>query len=229
MKSLIVRSKSIIPALDVDTLDETTEIVEETCDIEGIGAYKIGFSLVLRFGLTIVKRIRNFTDKPIIYDHQKGATDIPEMGSKFAKVCKSEGVDAVILFPLTGPVVEEAWIKSCQDVDLRVIVGGRMTHKGFLESEGGFICNDASQKIYRMAYEFGVRDFVVPGNKPDFVQLIREAYPDVVLYAPGFIAQNGDVSETGKAAVDNWHAIVGRGIYEAAEKEKIARELSKNL
>ncbi|MBU1704702.1 MAG: orotidine 5-phosphate decarboxylase, partial [Nanoarchaeota archaeon] len=123
--------KTIIPALDVDDLELAEKIVKETCKVKGIGGYKVGFSLVIPFGLKkVVQTIRKYTELPIIYDHQKAGTDIPDTGEIFMKVCKDAGVDAVIIFPAMGPVTEEEWIKAAHGVGLKVIVGGEMTHPG---------------------------------------------------------------------------------------------------
>ena len=43
--------------------------------------YKVGLSLALDCGLPkVVEIAREYTDKPIIYDHLKAGTDIPEVG-----------------------------------------------------------------------------------------------------------------------------------------------------
>ena len=224
--------RSIIPACDVPTLRLLEKMVKETCKIEGIGAYKIGFELVISFGIKeVIKTIRKFTSLPIIYDHQKAATDIPELGEKFAKAVK--GVNAVILFPFTGPETEKAWIQACKKEKLGIIVGGEMTHKGFLESEGGFISEKEALKIYETAANEKVNDYVVPGNKPDKIKLYR-AFLEArgikpVFYSPGLITQGGNIEEGAKAAGDKWHAIIGRALYNAKDINKAAKELVKNL
>ena len=42
----------------------------------------------------VVDEIRKLTKLPIIYDHQKAGTDIPDTGDGFMKACKDSGVDA---------------------------------------------------------------------------------------------------------------------------------------
>lgn len=231
---LISLQRSVIPACDVDTLEKLKDIVLATCNIAGIGGYKVGAELVLQCGLSaVVGMIHHFSDLPIIYDHQKGATDIPEMGIKFARQIKKAGADAFILFPFSGPATAEAWIKACQDAQLVPIVGGHMTHERFLNSDGGFICDTAPFEIYETAATHGVRDFVVPGDKPEFVQRYRGLLEELIgtdnfaLYAPGFIKQGGVISEAGKLAGRRWHAIIGSAIYKAGgmeEMERVARE-----
>ena len=230
--AIIQLKKSIIPACDVDSLDKLEKLVKATCKVKGIGAYKIGFTLVLPFGLkAVIKTIRKHTGLPIIYDHQKAATDIPEIGEKFMKAIK--GVDYIILFPMAGPVTEEKWIKAAFKEKINVIVGGEMTHKAYLTKNGGFIDNYAPKKIFKLAVSLGVNDFVVPGNKPymieEYKRFLESFSIKPVFYSPGLIAQGGSLTEGAKAAGENWHAIVGRGIYEAKDMKKAAEEMVKSL
>lgn len=232
MKQIIKLNKSIIPSCDVSDMVKLKNLVKETCSVEGIGAYKIGLELCIPYGICqVTDTIRKYTNLPIIYDHQKAATDIPELGQKFAKAVK--GVDAVILFPFTGPETEKEWIKACKKANLGVIVGGEMTHKGFLESEGGFISNKESLKIYEIAAKMRINDYVVPGNKPEKIKLYKaflEAHGiKPILYSPGLIAQGGNITESTKAAGERWHAIVGRALYNAKDIYKAAKEVVKLL
>ena len=220
MSDLIKIQKSVIPACDVGTLEKLEELAKATAGLPGIGGYKVGLELTIPFSLTeVIAVIRKHSNAPVIYDHQKGGTDIPELGSKFARAVKIAGADAVILFPFGGAATEEAWIKACQDAGLTVLVGGHMTQAKFLQSEGGFIADSAPEEIYRIAAKNSLTDFVVPGNKTPFVLKYRQVLNEVLgegkfaLYAPGFISQGGDITETGKVAGDNWHAIVGGAIY----------------
>lgn len=232
MKPIIKLKKSVIPSCDVGSLEELKKIVQATHSIEGIGAYKIGFQLVIPFGLNkVIEAVRSISDLPIIYDHQKAATDIPEMGEKFVRACK--GVDAVIYFPLTGPETEMAWIKAAQKAKMPVIVGGEMTHKGFLEGEYGFINDKAPMHIYEIAAQLKVADYVVPGNRPEKIMGYREFLEskgiNPIFYSPGLTAQGGRITEAAKAAGERWHAIIGRAIYESKDMKKAANELVRNL
>ncbi len=234
MKNLIInRDKSIVIACDVD-LRRFEEIVRETTGIDGIGGYKVGFGLALAHGLPkVVQLARKYTNKPLIYDHQKAGTDIPDTGELFAKTCKEAGVDAVILMCQSGPETEKSWIKACQQEKLGVIVGGLMTHKSYLRSDGGFIADEAVGEIYSIAADLGVTDFVVPGNKPEEITKIKKLLESKnvkpVFYAPGFVAQGGEISEAAEAAGENWHAIVGRGICEAKNMRETALKYAGKL
>jgi orotidine-5'-phosphate decarboxylase len=219
MARLIQARKSVIPACDVADLKKLGQIIAATATVPGIGGYKVGLELVIPYGLREVVEVVKTVGLPVIYDHQKGGTDIPELGAKFAKAVKNSGADAVILFPFGGAATERDWIRACFEAGLTVIVGGHMTQRAFLESEGGFIADRAVYYIYELAVIEGVRDFVVPGNKVDAVERYRLLLENLLeeeefrLYAPGFISQGGSISETGRVAGNNWHAIVGSAIY----------------
>jgi hypothetical protein len=94
-----------------------------------------------------------------------------------------------------------------------------MTHPKVLVSEGGYIADEAPERIFRLAAKLGVRHFVVPGNKLRWVQKLRAILVEELgegnftLYAPGFITQGGDLSECGLVAGKEFHGIVGSGIY----------------
>lgn len=214
---LIPYERSIIPACDVPSLRHLARIADGTADVEGISALKVGMELVIRFGLPApIRIIRSYRPRAIvIYDHQKGGNDIPAMGKRFADAVKESKADAIILFPFTGPVAEKAWIKACQEVGLIVLVGSHMTHPEFVLEQGGFIPLAQLERVYDIAVDEGITDFVVPGNQPDMVKKYRDRIGNRMqsdafrLYAPGFVAQGGSISEAGSAAGDHWHAIVG--------------------
>jgi len=231
-KMIIQTDRSIIPACDVGTITALKQLVESTCSVEGIGGYKIGFELVIPYGMKmVVETIRAFTDLPIIYDHQKAGTDVPFTGEKFARACK--GADAAILFPQAGPETEKAWINALREAGFGVIVGGEMTHQMYLSSEGGFLRDDAPLEMYRVAVQNKVADFVVPGNKPERIRQYRELIEDMgtepTFYSPGLVSQRGEITEAAKAAGKRWHAIVGRALYESKDINATAKELTKKL
>jgi len=158
---------------------------------------------------------------------------IPDTGKNFAEVCKKAEVDAVIIFPQSGPETERAWLYHALDKGLKIIVGGRMTHSAYTVSEGGFITDEGALEMYRIAARIGINNFVVPGNKPEIIEQIRGVVEaegvDPIFYAPGFIAQGGNISEAAKAAGERFHGIVGRGIYQAVDKKAAAIEHTSQL
>ncbi len=220
MKNELIEAKRCVIVAAVEELSELEDLVEATHDVKGIEGYKIGFALVYNNGgPKVVETIRKYTDKPIIYDHQKAATDIPKLGVKFAKVVANSKVNAAIIFPFGGGATERAWIDALEEKGITILAGGHMTQPEFLYSEGGFIHDEAPEKMYTIAAEKDVINFVVPGNKLKFVKKYKELLEKLLgkgnfrLWAPGFVDQGGNVTEFGRDAGDYWCAIVGSAIY----------------
>ena len=108
-----------------------------------------------------------------------------------------------------------------------------MTHKSFVVSDGGYINDDSPEKMYTISAQNGVTDFVVPGNKPDVIINIKNVLINLgispIFYSPGFVSQGGSISDAALAAGDNWHAIIGRAIYESSDIKNTVINLSSQL
>lgn len=219
----------VVVACDVATEKELYELVDKTKDVEGIVGYKLGFTLGTGYGLrNVVPNVRELTDKTIIYDHQKAGTDIPGMGSKFGNLMGDVGVDAAIIFPQAGPRTQEAFIQGLVDNGVIPIGGGEMTHPEYLSEEGGYIQTDAPDKMYNLFLENKVREFVVPGNKPDAIKRyvngpFKNFVSEIGLHSPGHGKQGGVLSAAVKAAFPaRYFGIIGSGIYAQEDIKKAA-------
>ena len=211
------RKLGLIPALDCD-LEKAVEIVSKVDAVEGVYGYKVGFVLGLTHGLPkVVERIRQKSNKPVIYDHQKAATDIPDTGEAFAHTLAAAGIDEAILFPQAGPATLEAWAKALQARGLKVIVGGVMTHERYLASEGGFLVDERILDAYAQAARLGVKAFVVPMTKPERAREVaaRLGPGDWEFYSPGLGAQGGALA--GFEFLRRHYAIVGRSLLKAED------------
>lgn len=223
----------IIPACDVDSLDQLDDLIRETCNLEFIVGYKIGMQLAIANGVPSVSAvIRCYTSLPIIYDHQKFGTDIPDIcGGKVLEVLKSAGVDALIIFPHSGTETLKATINGCKQRNIVAIVGGEMTHRGYLVKEGGYIADNAPERIYTDAANLGVEHFIIPGTKIDSMKKHKERLLKAIqlpsLLFPGIgTGQGGDICEAFLAARPcPSYAIVGRGIYAQSDKKAAATAL----
>lgn len=220
----------IIPACDVKSLSELENLVELTADIEGIVGYKIGFSLGLGHGLqTVVDTIEKHSDLPILYDHQKAGTDIPQMGELFARTCKVSGITGVIIFPQAGPATEEAFISAIISEGLIPLVGGEMTHPRYLSSEGGFIRDESIEEMYLTGARNGVTYFIGPGNKPErinhYVKLLKNEIPQPMFCMPGIGRQGGDIKSAFEATEGlPAYGIIGKAIYAASDIRKATKK-----
>ena len=209
----------LIPALDVLELSDVERIARVAGNNPLFYGFKAGFSLGLTHGLgKVVEMIRRYSDLPIIYDHQKAATDIPDTGKLFAQTLRRAGINEAILFPQAGPATQEAWITALREEEIKVIVGGLMTHKAYMSSEGGYLDDQAIENIYRTAVNLDVTAFVMPLTKPEAVDRILKAVPfkaGTEFYSPGYGRQGGDPSRF--AGIDRHYLIVGRSLLEASD------------
>ena len=237
MKKFTKDDRSLIVAADVSDSPALIRLAQATAGIPKIGGFKFGIEQGLdglKSAIYTLHSIPGHEKTTVIYDHQKAGNDIPDMGEKFAKKLKSAGVDVAILFPFTGPATQRAWTEACFNEGLQVMTGGIMTHPHFLKTEGGYISDDAPERIFQLACALGVHHFVVPGNKPLWVRKLREILvnelgeDEFTLSAPGFITQGGDISECGKIAGKRFYPIVGSGIY-AKETLEAMRNAALNI
>jgi orotidine-5'-phosphate decarboxylase len=229
MSRLFHLERGVIPACDVYDIKTFRKLVEATCEIEGIVGYKIGAILGLKYGLPqLVSIVNEYTDLPVIYDHQKAGTDIPRMGEKFAAICAEAGIKGVIIFPQAGPQTEAAFIDALCDKNLVPMVGGEMTHPGYLATEGGFIRGNAPAEMYTIAAEKGVNHFIVPGNKTAVIKQYHKLLSKIVkepkYCMPGIGKQGGNIKSAFEALEGApAYAIIGAGIYEHEDMTDAAR------
>lgn len=222
----------IVPALDVDSIDDLRRLVEATGDVEGIVAYKLGMSGVLRLGLPgAVRAIRELSDLPVVYDHQKAGPDVPDMAEKFAAICTEAGVTHAILFPLAGERAVDGFAGALLRAGLVPIVGGDLPFADYHVSGGGYVADDALERILDRALSIGVTEFVVPANDAEVVrrhaEALRARLDEPTLYMPGIGALGGTVEEAFAAATGcRRYAVVGRAIAAAEDPREAARRLA---
>ena len=228
-------TRGIILAADVETLDQVRRLVSVCAEFEQVVAVKVGFSLALRFGLKpVVDAVHAAHRIPVIYDHQKAATDIPAMGRPFAELCREAGVDAAILFPHAGPKTLEAFVSAAVEAALAPIVGLVMTHPAYLRSEGGYIADEAPDSICRAALSLGVRNFVLPGTKPEiltrYARGLLAGVPHTAVMMPGIGSQGASIRTAFDAvAPQRRFAIIGSAIYGAPDPRVAAEVFSEEV
>jgi orotidine-5'-phosphate decarboxylase len=231
--SFIKSRYGIIVACDITDVSKLSSLVSATCGLDCVVGYKIGMLLALSHGLDpATDAIRKYTSKLIIYDHQKFGTDIPEVCSgAVLRQIKSVGIDALIIFPQAGIETLRATLAACHEQNICPIVGGEMTHPGYLKKEGGYIDDDAPRRMYIDAARNGASHFVVPGTKIDRIQayhkLLVKEIPEPVFLFPGIgKGQGGDIVCAFKATLPHSaYAIVGRSIYQSSNPAGATEEL----
>lgn len=222
---MFTKDHGIILACDVSTIEDAEGLARLSIGIEEVVGFKIGFTLGLRFGLRrVTDALKQINPLPVIYDHQKAGTDIPQMGEPFARTCKDGGVDGVIVFSQAGPNTLEAFVSAIGQHGMTAIVGGVMTHPGYLSSDGGYIQDEAPARIYQAALEMGVKYFVLPGNKTGLIRKYAEILnkrDGISVMMPGIGSQGGEL-DTAFDACDGVkpYAIIGSAIYNARDPRK---------
>jgi len=228
-------SRAIAIAADVSSLGDLDVLVSAAADCPDVCALKVGFSLVLRHGLpAVVSAVKRNSTLPVIYDHQKAGTDIPQMGGPFADACREAGADAVIIFPQSGPRTLEAFVSAAFKCELVPIVGIMMTHPGYLAEDGGFLIDNAPISICEKALALGVTEFVLPGTKPDVVrQFAAGALRSIraTIWMPGIGSQGGALRPALDSAAPHIAVgIIGSAIYDSpdprAALHAFAREIT---
>lgn len=221
----------VIPALDVESVDELQRIVKMTHDVEGVVGYKLGVVGALRLGLHgAVRAIQDITDLPVVYDHQKAGPDIPDMAAKFVPICREAGVHSLILFPLAGPPAVHEFVGHAQREGLVPIVGGALPFAEYHVSGGGYVADDALERIVALSMTLGVTNFVVPANDPEAVRRHAETLKAGVdvpsVFLPGIGALGGSIEEVfARAPGCRRYAVIGRAIYRSEDPRTSAQQL----
>lgn len=226
------RHVGLIPALDMESLDALARVVDATSQVDGVVGYKLGLTAVLRLGLfEAVRRIRALTDLAIVYDHQKAGPDMPDMGPKFVSLCREAAVDGLILFPIAGPRAIETFVGGAVDAGLFPVVGGEIPVPDYTIGGGGFVADDALDRIVRLSAEVGARHFVLPANDPQTVarrtRWILDHVERPVVVLTGFGPLGGDVATAFQAAAGcpARLAVMGRNVYAAADPAEAAKRI----
>lgn len=207
----------IVPALDINSPEHLELVVRETSKREGVAGYKLGLTSVLRFGLReSVRRLRDLTDLPVIYDHQKAGPDMPDMAVKYTALCKEADVDGLILFPVAGPTAVDSFAGEAIRAGLTPLVGGEIPVPDYGVSGGGYMLDDALDRILARAVHNKVDHFVLPAH--DVVKIKRwskwiasnVASPLVLLTGFGALGGSIETSFAAAAPCKRRFAIVGR-------------------
>ncbi|MFH1450467.1 MAG: orotidine 5'-phosphate decarboxylase / HUMPS family protein [archaeon] len=220
----LIKPPGIIVALDI-SLSESCALVQKLKPAEDkIAGYKVSSLTVLEHGLNaIVAELKKFTKKPIIYDHQKGCTDIPKIVEKQVKLAADCGINSFIAVPLgAGSETMAAFVNACKEKEILPIILLSMTHKGAED----YLKPEAPDLVFETARDLGVKYFVAPGNNPEKIAEIKAKLdPGMFITSPGIGAQGGSCEEAVKAGTD--YPIVGRAVYEAEDSVKAVEALYK--
>jgi len=222
----------IVPALDLDTIDELKQVVEATCGVPGVVEYKLGLSAVLHVGLfAAVRAIREISDLPILYDHQKAGPDMPASAKPFVRICAEAGLKGLILFPVAGPTAVRQFVGHTLEAGLIPVVGAEIPVPDYCIGGGGYFADDGLDRIIELTTKMGGRHFVLPANNPEMIRRraawMVEHIRTPVLFLTGIGPLGGTIAEAFGAAegVPSRLAVIGRKICAAPDPGEAARRL----
>jgi orotidine-5'-phosphate decarboxylase len=222
----------VVPALDVDSHDQFELVVKSTTGVTGVAGYKLGLTTVLRFGLAeAMKRLRDLTDLPVLYDHQKAGPDMPDMAKKYTAMCVEARVDGLILFPVAGPTAVDAFVGESIAGGITPVVGGEIPVADYCISGGGYMIDNVLDRILERAAAAGADSFVLPAREPAKIvrwsKWIAGNVPNAAVFITGIGSLGGTIEDAFGAAAgcEKRFAIVGRLITGAKDPGEAAKKL----
>ena len=223
--------RGILVALDAESIDSCKRVVEKTQSVSGVVGYKLGLTSVLRIGLfETVRQFKEVTNLPLIYDHQKAGPDVFDMAGKFASLCALAKVDGLILFPIAGPRSVDSFVGETLKRELLPIVGGDLPFPDYNASGGGYVIDQALERIIDRSIGLGVTCFVVPGHTPEKLRSlgprVLSKVSDPVFITPGIGPLGGRIEDLVRIVPQaSVIGVVGRAVYDAEDPRKAAEEL----
>jgi len=210
------RKTRIILALDLIEKDSVLGLVKKVCNY--IDCVKIGYPLVLRTGIDIVRQIKNVAELPVLADFK--ICDVPFIARKIVKIAIDARCDGVIIHGFMGPDGVEACIKEAKEK--MIFVATELTSPG-----GQIFTQPVADDIATMAKELGAYGIQAPGTRPDRIKRLRQIVgQDLVIIACGIGAQGPAPGSAIKAGAD--FEIIGRAIYESSNPLRSVQN-TKNL
>jgi orotidine-5'-phosphate decarboxylase len=231
-RPLIALDAGVIPALDLDDVERLKRIVAATAEVEGVVGYKLGAVIALRLGLgPAIRVIRQQTDLPVLYDHQKAGADIPSMADGFTKACRDAGADGLVLFPLAGREAVRRFAERTRQRGMTPLVGGELPYPEYRASHGGFVHDGALSRILDEATAAGVDHVIIPANDSRKVRrhlgAVRRRVERPWVFLPGIGTLGGRIDEAFAAAEGcRRYAIIGRSIIAARRPATMARRFA---
>jgi orotidine-5'-phosphate decarboxylase len=219
----------IIVALDADSVDACRKTIDLTTKVEGVVGYKLGMTMALSLGLAeAVRQLRAHTDLPLLYDHQKAGPDVFDMAAKFTALAAAAKVDGLILFPIAGPRAVEGFVGEAIKRGILPLVGGDLPFPDYNVKGGGYVADDALERIIDKAIEVGADHFVVPGNNTAKLEYharrLKKRNP--VFVVPGIGPLGGKLGDLVPAAQGcSVYGVVGRAVYGAPDQAAAAKAL----
>ena len=211
---MIVRETGIIIALDLNSKNSAFDLLKSTSKY--IDAIKIGYPLVLKAGIGIVRELKETYTQPVIADFK--VSDIPYISKRIARITFHHGCDGIMVHGFAGPDVVKACVKEAKRNMVFVVTE--------LTSPGGTIFTESvAEDIARMAKVLGAYGIQAPGTRPERIAKLRKIVGEnLIIISCGIGAQGPDPGSAISAGAD--FEIIGRAIYEAPSPSESIKKIS---
>jgi orotidine-5'-phosphate decarboxylase len=198
---------NIILALDLEDKKKAIEISKDVKDY--VKAYKIGYPLILNYGLDVIEEISRIGE--VIVDIK--IADIPDVSRNIARMLSSHGATGIIVHGMVGRDV----VREVRKESKNLYVVAEMSHPGSLDFISG-----QSEKIAIMAKGEKADGIVAPATRPERIRVLKQISGLKVL-SPGVGTQGGDYREALKNGAD--YLIIGRSILMSPDPKQKIKEL----
>ena len=211
----------IIKAIDRPDEEYALDIASKFKNIEEVGAIKIGLPLILSSNLSIIRKIKKTSQKPVILDLK--ISDIPTISSNIIEQAIKLGCDAVTIQGFIGKKVIQDCVNVCIDSKLFILVVTGMTHE---DDENG-LTNLHAEEIAKWALESGAHGIIVPGNKTDQIKVIKDIVNnEITIIATGFGAtdKGGQGGKVELAEIAGANYFIKGALYNPPEPEESLKD-----
>ena len=200
----MTNQKGIIFAADIDHKKTLFRVIKEVQPF--IEAVKIGNIVLYEFGWSILRELKNLTNKPLLVDLK--LMDIPYVAKKIAIKALENGADAIMI---CGSVGDET-IATCRSVfqERKTFVFTEFTHPS------GLITDEMADEYIDLALILDCDGIQMPGTIPVRIENIRKRVGvRLIIIACGIGTQGPQIGSSIAAGAD--YEIIGRSIYNPKE------------
>src|SRR6266516_6200557 len=207
----------LIVALDVTDGGPARSVTRAVRD--RIDAVKVGWPLVLRAGLGIVRELAELAY--VLCDFK--IADIPNTSRLVVEQAVGAGASGVICHGFAGEDSVRACVEAAGRADVFVVT--ELSHPGGQEYTAKF-----AEEFARIAVRAGAAGIIAPATRPDRVRTLRAIVGTKRILSPGVGAQGGRAADAIAAGADA--VIVGRSIIASRDPgdaaERIAAEIRRH-
>ncbi|ENN95644.1 orotidine 5'-phosphate decarboxylase [Methanocaldococcus villosus KIN24-T80] len=200
-------------ALDVEDKETAIRILDNVIDY--IDAIKVGYPLVLPYGIKILKEIKRY-NKEIICDFK--LADIPATNEKIAKI-SLKYADGIIAHGFVGEDSLKAVIEIAKNMGKKTAVVVEMSHPGAVR-----YMQPIAEDLALLAKNLKADYIVAPSTRPKRLKKLKEI-SSLPVMTPGIITQGGKIEEIKDILDEKDYIIVGRAIYQANNPKESAKQI----